>query len=133
MPRLLSHHAEIGVRERPETVELIEPVKQTKKQINRQSSSDVAAAPAPELAMPGILKPKQQDDKNSAGHQVHARRKPREQVLAKGAGANQESAFAARAKPFVLIGNSRQRQQKNVVVLLHVLRVMQIRVQQQRR
>ena len=67
LPGFLRRNAEVCVEERSEAIELVEPVKQAKEQINRQCHHKIATAAAPELIAPGALKQKHQQDKNPSG------------------------------------------------------------------
>jgi hypothetical protein len=74
----------------------------------------------------GALSQHYEQQEAGASHEIERRGQPGEQVEPQRQTTYHERAAAAAAQPLVLIRGSRQREQEDVVVFAHVLRVMQM-------
>jgi len=128
---LFGDDADVGVEERAETVELVNAVEQAEDGVDRQGCGEVGAAFLPECRTTGSFQQEDEQEEQAAGEQIEAGGEAREQVQSEGRRADQKGAPGAGLQPFVLEGEADKREETDVVVLHHVLRVVQVRGEQE--
>ncbi len=117
---------DVSVRPRTEAVELVQAVNEQEKEINRRSGFHIGGEAAPEFRLSRPFEPKNKHEKQPGRNQVEAGGEPRNQIQSQGRRTDQQRAPTPAVQPFVLEEESRQRQQKDVVVLHQILGVVQM-------
>src|ERR1700733_707675 len=108
-------------------MELIDAIEQAEETEDRDGGGGIGAAALPEMRGGDLVEPENETQERDAGQQVQTCCQAREQVQAEGASPDEKCAPAASLEPLIFECEAGDREEKDVVVLHHVLRVMEMR------
>src|SRR6185437_4508559 len=117
----------VGVEKVSEAVELIKAVEQEEESVDGKRYFCIAEEALPHASRAAAFEAKHEQEKNAADEDFESGGEAREQIQAEGGGADEQGTAVPFPQPFVLIGESDEREEHDVVVFHHVLRVVKMR------